>query len=73
MARITSSNNINLGESQGAEPSCVCVCNKRVIVRNTEPKACPLSTVHENLGICTIWRVHFFIVNCLLKNKFNIQ
>ena len=33
--------------------------------------------VHKNLGICWVFvqsrRVHLFIVNCLLKHKFNTQ
>ena len=64
-------------ELSEATPRCVCICTKRVCVRNTEPKAC-------TKGIYTIQyiriavfvqsrRVHLFIVNCLLKNKFNIH
>jgi len=48
----------------------VCVCTKRVCVSNTEPKACIVDmTIHKNQSM----RLHLFIVNGILKNKFNIH
>ena len=55
----------------------MCVCTKRVCVSNTEPKT---STVDVSYKQCTrilvfvqYKRVNLFIVNCILKNKFNIH
>jgi len=54
----------------------VCVSVPIVCVKFTEPKVC---TVWYKQYIIRIMifvqsrRVHLFIVNCLLKNKFNIQ
>ena len=56
--------NIQSALLQGVETSCMCVCTKRVCVSITEPKACTVAQLR---------RVHLFIVNCLLKNKFNIH
>jgi len=53
---------------------CVCLYQKSVCkVYRTEGVYCRVYIVHTNLGICTVRRVHLFIVNCLLKNKFNIH
>ena len=58
---------------QGAETSCGCVCTKKVCESNTEPKACTVGyTVHKNLGICALYSLGECIVNCLIKNKWNI-
>ena len=59
---------------QGAETSCMCVCTKRVCVSNNEPKACTVGIQYIRISVFVqSWRVHWFIVNCLLKNKFNIH
>ena len=55
--------------SQGAETSCVCVFTKRVCVKFTEPN---VYTVLISAFVQSR-RVHLFIVNCVLKNKFYIH
>ena len=60
---------------QGAETSYMSVCTKRVCVSNNEPKTCTvgfLQYIRISLFVQSR-RVHLFIVNCLLKNKFNIH
>ena len=53
----------------------MCVCTKRVCVRNTEPKVCTVG-IYSAIRILVFVqsrRVHLLIVNCLLENKFNIH
>ena len=46
---------------------CASVIRNRIVVLS-------VYTVQLNLGICTVYRrVHLFIVNCLIKNKFDIH
>ena len=52
------------GANQGAAMSCVCLCTKGVHCRFI-----------QNVRISVFVqprRVHMFIINCLLKNKFNM-
>ena len=52
-----------------------CMCNKRVCASNNEPKACScryLQYIRISVFVQSR-RVHMLIVNCLLKNKFNIH
>ena len=59
---------------QGTEASCICVCTKRVCVRNNEPKEHCTCIQYIRISVFVqSRRVHLFIVNCLLKNKFNIH
>ena len=70
---------------QGAESSCVCVCTKRVCVRNIEPKACSVGiTVHifssvflthtllvqtHTHDVSAPWKYLIYIVNSCLNFK----
>ena len=59
---------------QGTEASCICVCTKRVCVRNNEPKEHCTCIQYIRISVFVqSRRVHLFIVNCLLKTKFNIH
>ena len=63
--------------TQGAETSCVCVCTKRMCVSDNKSKACTVGiySTYKSRYLYSLgsWRLHLFIVNCLLKNKFNIH
>ena len=67
--------NFNFGVlvmGQGAETSCMCVCTKRVCVSNNEPKACTVGKQYIRISVFVQSRGYIlFILNCLLKNKFN--
>ena len=60
---------------QGAETSCVCVCNKKNLCKEhrTEGVYCRCVQYIKISVFVKYRRVHLFIVNCLLKNKFNIH
>ena len=49
------------------------VCTKRMCVSNNEPKTCTVGILqYIRISVFVQFRrVHLFIVNCLLKNKFN--
>ena len=55
----------------------MCVCTKRVCVSNTETKTCTIDVSYKLYTRILVFvqskRVNLFIVNCILKNKFNIH
>ena len=57
--------------SGGGNVTCVCLYQKSC-VKFTEPKVCTVGNIRISVFVQSR-RVHLFIVNCLLKNKFYIH